>query len=103
MLSTQILGMSQWRTVIHHLLPNTIAPLIVASCFTFTGAILAESTLSFLNVGLPQDIPSWGGMMREARDYFSAWWLAVFPGLMLFLTILALNVIADHLNRSKIL
>ena len=102
-LSTQILGMSQWRTVIHHLLPNTIAPLIVASCFTFTGAILAESTLSFLNVGLPQDIPSWGGMMREARDYFSAWWLAVFPGLMLFLTILALNVIADHLNRSKIL
>ncbi len=103
LLSTKILGMSQWRTVIHHLLPNTIAPLIVASCFTFTGAILAESTLSFLNVGLPQDIPSWGGMMREARDYFSAWWLAVFPGLMLFLTILALNVIADDLNGTKIL
>ena len=102
-LSTQILGMSEWRTVVHHLLPNVISPLIVASCFTFTGAILAESTLSFLNVGLPSDIPSWGGMMREARDYFRAWWLAVFPGLLLFLTILALNVIADKLNRNKIL
>ena len=102
-LSTQILGMSEWRTVVHHLLPNVISPLIVASCFTFTGAILAESTLSFLNVGLSPDIPSWGGMMREARDYFSAWWLAVFPGLLLFLTILTLNVIADHLNRIKIL
>lgn len=102
-LSTQILGMSKWRTVVHHLLPNVISPLIVASCFTFTGAILAESTLSFLNVGLPPDIPSWGSMMREARDYFSAWWLAVFPGLLLFLTILTLNVIADQLNGNKIL
>jgi peptide/nickel transport system permease protein len=99
--SSQILGLSEWRTIVHHLLPNVMAPLIVASCFTFTGAIIAESTLSFLNVGLPQDIPSWGGMMREARDYFNAWWLAVFPGLALFLTILGLNVIADQLNNRE--
>ena len=82
-------------------MPNTIAPLIIASCYTFTGAILAESTLSFLNVGLPQDIPSWGGIMRESRDYFKAWWLAVFPGLLIFLTILTLNILADVLNDVK--
>ena len=100
MITTQVLGLSKWRTVVYHLLPNVISPLIIASCYTFTGAILVESTLSFLNVGLPQDIPSWGGIMRESRDYFKAWWLALFPGLLLFLSILTLNIVVDALNDA---
>ena len=100
MITTQVLGLSKWRTVVYHLLPNVISPLVIASCYTFTGAILVESTLSFLNVGLPQDIPSWGGIMRESRDYFKAWWLALFPGLLLFLSILTLNIVVDALNDA---
>ncbi len=100
MISTQVLGLSQWRTIIYHLLPNVISPLIIASCYTFTGAVLLESALSFLNVGLPQDIPSWGGIMRESRDYFKAWWLALFPGILLFLSILTLNLVVDALNDA---
>lgn len=99
--SVRIVGLSDWVIIKNHLLPNVLSPLIIACCYTFTGAILAESTLSFLNVGLPQDIPSWGGIMRESRDYFSAWWLAVFPGSLLFITILALNILADRLNDIK--
>lgn len=97
--SAHILGLTTWKMIRSHLLPNTISPLLVALAFSFTSAILLESTLSFLNIGLPQDVPSWGGIMRDARDYFSAWWLAVFPGLAIFLTILSLNVVVDSINK----
>lgn len=99
--SAEILGLSNWRIIRYHILPNTIAPLLVAVAFSFTSAILLESTLSFLNIGLPHDIPSWGSILRDARDYFPAWWLALFPGLALFFTILTLNNIVDGVNHSK--
>lgn len=98
--SAQISGVSQWQLILRHLLPNTISPLLIAVIFSFTSAILLESTLSFLSIGLPQDVPSWGGIMRDARDYFPAWWLALFPGLAIFLSVLSLNVLGDSLNRQ---
>ncbi len=97
--SAQLSGLSDWRILHRHILPNVLAPISIAVAYTFTGAILAESTLSFLGIGLPEDIPSWGAILREARDYFAAWWLAVFPGLAVFFTVLTLNIIADWLNQ----
>jgi peptide/nickel transport system permease protein len=99
--SARLLGLSDWRLIVYHILPNTLSPLLVALAFSFTSAILLESTLSFLNVGLPQEIPSWGSIMRDARDYFPAWWLAFFPGLAIFMSVLTLNVFADYINHQK--
>lgn len=96
--AARVLGLNHFSIIKRHILPNVISPLLVASCFTFTSAIIAESTLSFLNVGLPHDIPSWGAMLREAKSYIPAWWLALFPGILLFLIILTLNSLIERIN-----
>ncbi len=99
--NAQITGLGHWRIITSHLLPNVINPLLVACCFTFSSAVLLESTLSFLNVGLPHDIPTWGSMLRDAKEYIPAWWLAVFPGSLLFLIILTLNAIVERHSLNK--
>ncbi|TVQ43321.1 MAG: ABC transporter permease [Saprospirales bacterium] len=89
---------SEFRIIFTDILPNAKAPLIVISAFGISAAILAESTLSFLGLGLGIDQVSWGSMLSEARRYFPAWWMAVFPGFAIFIIIYALNSLGDRLR-----
>jgi peptide/nickel transport system permease protein len=93
------LGARLWRILLRHILPNAMAPLIVQASFTCAGAILIEAGLSFLGVGTPPDIPSWGNIMAESRAYVGvAFWLITFPGLFLAVTVLAINLLGDGLR-----
>ena len=82
-----------FRTV----LPNIIAPLIVIASFNVASAILTEASLSFLGLGVPPNVPTWGAMIAESRDNLlsGSWWLAIFPGLAIMLTVLAMNILGD--------
>lgn len=95
-------GASAPRILVRHLLPNALAPLLVSAGFGVAWAILAEAALSFLGVGLPPPITSWGGILSIAPTYIEeAWWLALFPGLALFLTVSAYNLLAEGLRRAS--
>jgi peptide/nickel transport system permease protein len=84
-----------------HVLPNTIAPLIVQATYVCAAAIILEAILSFLGAGTPPEIPSWGNMIAEARTFFQiAPWILFFPSLLLALTVLAVNVLGDGLRDS---
>jgi peptide/nickel transport system permease protein len=94
------LGASHRRTMFRHILPNTLAPVIVAVVFGIAGAILIESSLSFLGIGVPADTITWGSILNEARGNTFAWWLAVFPGLAIFITVLAYNLLGQGLRDA---
>lgn len=92
-------GASDGRIIFRHLLPNAIAPVLVSVSFGVASAILIESALSFLGFGVPLPQASWGSILSIADDYMTyAWWLAVFPGLAIFLTMLSCNVIGERLR-----
>lgn len=91
-------GASDWRIVKTHVLPKLITTLSVVLAFGISSAIIAESTLSFLGIGISIDQVSWGSLLNEAKINFSAWWLAIFPGLALFVLILSLNVLGEELE-----
>jgi peptide/nickel transport system permease protein len=91
-------GRNGW-IILRHVLPNSMAPLIVQLTFIFAYAVLAESILSFLGVGPPPPTPTWGNMIAEGKDYIrEAWWIAMFPGLAICLTVLGLNLLGDGLR-----
>jgi peptide/nickel transport system permease protein len=91
-------GKDGW-IILRHILPNSLAPLIVQLTFIFAYAVLAESILSFLGVGPPPPTPTWGNMIAEGKDYIrEAWWIAMFPGLAICLTVLGLNLLGDGLR-----
>lgn len=93
-------GMSTASILFRHMLPNGIAPVLVAASFGFASAILAEATLSFLGLGLV-DSPSWGQMLNQAvRSSAFNWWMAIFPGGAIFLTVFAYNLIGDALRDA---
>ena len=83
-----------------HILPNAVTPALVVILFGVSSAILAEAGLSFLGIGVPQDIVTWGNMLAAGKENFQAWWLVVFPGTALFLTVLLFNSIGEKL-RSR--
>ncbi len=90
-----------WRILLRHMLPNTFAPLTVQGSFIIASAILTESALSFLGVGLPPEVPTWGNIMAEGRRFFQLLpGLVFFPGLFLSLTVLAINMLGDGLRDS---
>ena len=94
-------GTSFRRILTRHLLPNTIAPLIVQATYTGAAAVLTEAGLSFLGAGTPPNIPSWGNMMAEGRSFFQIeTWIILFPGLFLALTVLAVNLLGDGLRDA---
>jgi peptide/nickel transport system permease protein len=94
-------GASTPRILVRHLLPNALAPLLVSAAFGVAWAILAEAALSFLGVGLPAPATSWGGILSAAPAYIEeAWWIALFPGLALFLTVSAYNLLAEGLRKA---
>jgi peptide/nickel transport system permease protein len=94
-------GIPRWSVIFKHMLPNGIAPVLVAASFGIASAILTESVLSFLGLGLIQE-PSWGGMLNQARAVGGnfSWWIAVFPGGAIFLTVFAYNLIGEALRDA---
>lgn len=94
------LGYTRRRIIIRHILPNAIAPALVSAAFGIAQAILIESALSFLGFGVPPTVVTWGSILERASSSISAWWLAVFPGLMIFLTVSAYNLIGDALRDA---
>ncbi|HZS33508.1 MAG TPA: ABC transporter permease [Methylomirabilota bacterium] len=93
------LGASRVRTVFRHVLPNTLAPILVIASSQFATMVLLESGLSFLGLGVQPPRPSWGGMLAEGRDYLSsAWWLATMPGAAISLVVLGANLLGDGLR-----
>ncbi|NEP63414.1 MAG: ABC transporter permease [Symploca sp. SIO2G7] len=102
MQAVQALGAKPHRLIWHHLLPNVLGPVIVAATLAVGNAVLAEATLSFLGLGFPPDVPTWGRMLFTAQDYLdSAPHMAIFPGAAIFLTVLSINFIGDGL-RDKL-
>jgi len=92
-------GTPTWKILIRHILPSTIAPLIVQATYICASAILIEAALSFLGAGTPAEIPSWGNIMAEARAHVRvAFWLLLFPGLFLASTVLSINLLGDGLR-----
>jgi peptide/nickel transport system permease protein len=98
--AAEALGFSTGRIIVHHILPNAIAPVLVAAAFGVASAVLIESALSFLGFGVPPTIVTWGSMLFRARSDVSAWWMGLFPGLMIFLTVSAYNIIGDALRDA---
>ena len=99
--AARCLGASPARIILRHLLPNAVGPIIVASTLGISGAILAESSLSYLGLGIQPPMASWGNMLRNAQDQMvRAPWTAIFPGLMIFLTVVAVNSIGDGLRDA---
>ena len=93
------LGSTDLRIVVRHVLPNTIAPILVIGSSQFATMVLLESGLSFLGMGVQAPRPSWGLMLSEGRDYLSnAWWLATAPGVVISLVVLGANVLGDGLR-----
>ena len=95
------LGAKLPRILFVHVMPNTMAPLIVQATYVCASAIIIEAILSFLGAGTPPAIPSWGNMMAEGRTYvLVGWWLLLFPGLFLSLVVLAVNLLGDGLRET---
>jgi peptide/nickel transport system permease protein len=99
--AARALGASPWRQVTVHILPNAMGPVIVAATIDVAAAIIAESTLSFLGLGFPPDIPTWGRILFDAKDHMdiAPHW-ALFPGLLIFITVLTINYIGDGLRDA---
>jgi peptide/nickel transport system permease protein len=99
--AARALGASKWRQVVRHILPNSLGPVIVAGSIDVATAIILESTLSFLGLGFPPDIPTWGRLLYDAKDYLdiAPHW-ALFPGIAIFLAVLTINYIGDGLRDA---
>ena len=98
--AARALGTRTGSLLFRTILPNILAPLIVIASFNVASVILSEAALSFLGLGVPPTIPTWGGMLAESRDQLLAgrWWLAVYPGVAIALTVLAFNILGDWLR-----
>ena len=95
------LGATHTRIIFKHLLPNLMQSALVIGTFAMASAIIAEAALSFLGLGVPPAIPTWGGMLADGRTYIStSWWMALFPGLCIFVTVLAINMLGDALRDN---
>jgi len=93
------LGVSNRKVMFKHILPNALAPVIVSVVLGIAGAILVESSLSFLGIGVPAELVTWGSILHEASSTTFAWWLAVFPGFAIFITVLAYYLVGEGLRE----
>lgn len=99
--AARCVGASDWRIIVRHILPNSLAPIIVSATLGVGVAILTESTLSFLGLGIQPPTPTWGNMLKDApTDMFQAPWTAIFPGLAIFLANVSVNSIGDGLRDA---
>ncbi len=98
-LAARALGQRDLPIAWRHVLPNVSSPIIVIATFAVAQTMLAEAALTFLGLGTPVAIPSWGGMLSEARNYMTiAWWDAAFPGLAITITVIGINLLGDWLR-----
>ena len=94
------LGTPTRRIVLRHILPNALAPVLVSVVLGIAAAILTESGLSFLGIGVPADLVTWGSLLNEARSNSFAWWLAIFPGAAIFLAVIAYYLVGEGLRDA---
>lgn len=100
-LAARALGASDSRIIFRHILPNALSPVLVAATLGVAGAILTESALSFLGIGVQPPVPSWGNMLTAGKDYLEfAWWLSLFPGLAILITVIAYNLVGEGLRDA---
>ncbi len=98
-LAAQTVGVGQARILFRHILPNIIAPAVTISTFQIATAIISESSLSFLGLGIPPTTPTWGNMLHAGQLYMdSAWWISLFPGICIMLIVLSINLLGDVLR-----
>jgi len=102
-LAAKTMGIRTWKIIFSHILPNAMGPVIVSATLQIGYVILAESTLSYLGLGVQPPTPSWGNMLQNAQDYnimLNAWWYPLFPGMMILITILSFNFVGDGLRDA---
>ncbi len=99
-IAARALGLGNLRILLRHVLPAAIGPALIAGTFGVAGAILIESTLSFLGFGVPNTVPSWGQLLTDAFYNEGAYWLALFPGLLLFFTLISINLVGEGLREA---
>jgi peptide/nickel transport system permease protein len=99
--AARALGASDVRLIVRHLLPNALAPVMVSATLGVAGAILTESALSFLGLGVQPPTPSWGNMLTAGKDNIEiAWWLSVFPGLAILITVMSYNLLGEGIREA---
>lgn len=97
--AAHVLGIPDRRIIFRHILPNVFSSFLVVASFQVAALIIAESSLSFLGLGVPAEIPTWGSMLADGRDYVrDAWWMSVFPGIAIMLAALSFNLLGDGLR-----
>ena len=100
-LAARCIGCSNARIIFRHILPNAISPVLVSATLGVAGAILTESALSFLGIGVQPPTPSWGNILTSGKDYIEfAWWLSLFPGLAILVTVLAYNLLGEGIRDA---
>jgi peptide/nickel transport system permease protein len=98
--AARALGMSEWRILVRHLLPNSVAPALVLTTMDFGNAIIITAALSFLGLGAVPPTPEWGAMVAEGRELIQQWWISTFPGVAIFSVAMACNFIGDGLRDA---
>lgn len=100
-MAARCIGCSDQRLIFRHILPNAVSPALVAATLGIAGAILTESALSFLGIGVQPPTPSWGNILTSGKDYIEfAWWLSLFPGLAILVTVLAYNLLGEGVRDA---
>jgi peptide/nickel transport system permease protein len=100
--AARALGASDRKVIFRHILPNSLAPILVSATFGIAAAILVEAALRFLGLGVQPPTPSWGAMLSDAREFIEvSWWLALFPGLGIFITVTAYNLLGEGLRDAS--
>lgn len=99
--SARALGVGNLRIIFHHILPNSLTPVMIAAILGIAGAILTEAALSFLGIGVQPPTPSWGNILTAGKDNMQiAWWLSLFPGLAILVTVLSYNLLGEGLRDA---
>ncbi len=100
-LAARCIGCSNTRIIFRHIFPNAVSPVLVSATLGIAGAILTESALSFLGIGVQPPTPSWGNILTSGKDYIEfAWWLSLFPGLSILVTVLAYNLLGEGIRDA---
>jgi peptide/nickel transport system permease protein len=98
--AAQAMGLSESRIIFKHAIPNSLTSVLITIAFGVAGAILTESSLSFLGIGVAPEQVTWGSLLSAARSYVPAWWLAIFPGFAIFITVTIFNLIGEGLTDA---
>ena len=99
--AARCIGCSDLRIILRHIMPNALSPVLVAATLGVAGAILTESSLSFLGIGVQPPTPSWGNILTSGKDYIEfAWWLSLFPGAAILMTVLAYNLLGEGIRDA---